>query len=172
VNFAFFETLKRNLKPEVEVKEADAHITDALFADEAAEMLCELIKAQQTQRRISLFPARFLSVSGNVPTSSGARTLVSRFSYNGLAAHLAFQTCDLPIPRLQNGIFASLLVSPRPEAYDFYAKTEPTTECSSFSYYAESGCNERTSSIICEKNTSMGDAYRGIARYSYYFNGT
>ena len=45
-NFAFFETLKRNLKPEVEVKEVDAHITDALFADEAAEMLCELVKDQ------------------------------------------------------------------------------------------------------------------------------
>jgi uncharacterized protein (UPF0261 family) len=41
-NFAFFETLKGNLKLQVEVKEVDAHITDALFADQAAEMLCKL----------------------------------------------------------------------------------------------------------------------------------
>jgi uncharacterized protein (UPF0261 family) len=45
-NFAFFETLKQNLKPEVKVKEVNAHITDTLFADEAAEMLCELLKEQ------------------------------------------------------------------------------------------------------------------------------
>jgi uncharacterized protein (UPF0261 family) len=45
-NFAFFETLKENLKPEVKVKEVNAHITDVLFADEAAEMLCELVREQ------------------------------------------------------------------------------------------------------------------------------
>jgi uncharacterized protein (UPF0261 family) len=45
-NFAFFETLKQNLKPEVKVKEVDAHTTDTLFADEAAGMLCELVKGQ------------------------------------------------------------------------------------------------------------------------------
>ena len=45
-NFAFFETLKQNLNPEVKVKEVNAHITDTLFADEAAEMLCELLKEQ------------------------------------------------------------------------------------------------------------------------------
>jgi len=45
-NFAFFETLKQRLKPEVEVKEVDAHITDTLFADKAAEMLYELVKNQ------------------------------------------------------------------------------------------------------------------------------
>jgi uncharacterized protein (UPF0261 family) len=45
-NFAFFETLKQNLKPEVEVKEVNAHITDTHFADEAGEMLYKLIKEQ------------------------------------------------------------------------------------------------------------------------------
>ncbi len=42
-NFAFFETLKKRLRPEVEVKEVDAHITDDLFADEAIKMLYRLI---------------------------------------------------------------------------------------------------------------------------------
>lgn len=45
-NFAFFETLKQNLKPEIEVKEVNAHITDSLFGDEAAQMLYELMKEQ------------------------------------------------------------------------------------------------------------------------------
>ncbi|RJX26776.1 MAG: UPF0261 family protein [Dethiobacter sp.] len=45
-NFAFFETLKQNLNPEVEVKDVDAHITDSLFSDEAAKMLYKLIKEQ------------------------------------------------------------------------------------------------------------------------------
>ena len=47
-----------------------------------------------------------------------------------------------------------------------HIKTEPATECSSFSYYAEGGCNEWTSSIICEKNASMRDACSGIEGYS------
>jgi uncharacterized protein (UPF0261 family) len=42
-NSAFFETLKQELKSGVEVKEVDAHITDTLFADEAAEMFCRLM---------------------------------------------------------------------------------------------------------------------------------
>ncbi|MBS3917475.1 MAG: Tm-1-like ATP-binding domain-containing protein [Deltaproteobacteria bacterium] len=45
-NVAFFETLKQSLKPGVEVKEVDAHVTDSLFAEEAAEMLFKLMKEQ------------------------------------------------------------------------------------------------------------------------------
>jgi uncharacterized protein (UPF0261 family) len=47
-NFAFFKTLKQNLKPELEVKEVNAHITDSLFGDQAAEMLYKLMKEQGT----------------------------------------------------------------------------------------------------------------------------
>ncbi len=43
-NFAFFETLKQNLKPEVKVREVNAHVTDSLFAEEAAEILYNLMK--------------------------------------------------------------------------------------------------------------------------------
>lgn len=43
-NFAYFETLKANLKPEVEVKEVDAHVTGSLFSEEAAKMFCKLIE--------------------------------------------------------------------------------------------------------------------------------
>lgn len=42
-NFAFFKTLKRNLKPEIEVKEVNAHVNDDLFAEEAVEMLYRLM---------------------------------------------------------------------------------------------------------------------------------
>jgi uncharacterized protein (UPF0261 family) len=42
-NFALFETLKKNLKPEIEVKVMDAHINDESFADEAAEMMYRLM---------------------------------------------------------------------------------------------------------------------------------
>ena len=42
-NFAFFKTLKRNLKPEIEVKEMDAHVNDESFAEEAAKMLYRLM---------------------------------------------------------------------------------------------------------------------------------
>jgi uncharacterized protein (UPF0261 family) len=45
-NFAFFETLKQNLRPEVEVREVNAHITDSLFAEEAAEILYNLMKGE------------------------------------------------------------------------------------------------------------------------------
>lgn len=37
-----FETLKNNLKPEIEVREVDCHINDKLFAKEAAKMFCNL----------------------------------------------------------------------------------------------------------------------------------
>jgi uncharacterized protein (UPF0261 family) len=43
-NFAFFETLKQNLRPGVEVREVNAHVTDSLFAEEAAEILCKLME--------------------------------------------------------------------------------------------------------------------------------
>jgi uncharacterized protein (UPF0261 family) len=43
-NEAYFETLKQNLKPEVEVREVDAHITDSRFSEEAVQMLWELLK--------------------------------------------------------------------------------------------------------------------------------
>jgi uncharacterized protein (UPF0261 family) len=45
-NFAFFETLKQRLKPEVKVKEVNAHITDSLFAEEAAGILYNLMKGE------------------------------------------------------------------------------------------------------------------------------
>jgi uncharacterized protein (UPF0261 family) len=40
-SFALFETLKKNLKPEIEVREVDAHVNDELFAVEAAN--CSII---------------------------------------------------------------------------------------------------------------------------------
>jgi uncharacterized protein (UPF0261 family) len=43
-NYAFFETLKQNIDPEVEVKEVDAHVTDDLFAEQAAEMIYKLME--------------------------------------------------------------------------------------------------------------------------------
>lgn len=43
-NMAFLNQLKLSLKPEIEVKEVDAHITDSLFAEKAAEMLHNLMK--------------------------------------------------------------------------------------------------------------------------------
>jgi uncharacterized protein (UPF0261 family) len=42
-NYALFEVLKKNLKPEIEVKEVDAHVNDELFAEEAASMLYRLM---------------------------------------------------------------------------------------------------------------------------------
>jgi uncharacterized protein (UPF0261 family) len=39
---ALFETLKRNLKPEIEVREVDCHINDEVFAKEAAKMFLGL----------------------------------------------------------------------------------------------------------------------------------
>ncbi|MDH5363739.1 MAG: Tm-1-like ATP-binding domain-containing protein [Dehalococcoidia bacterium] len=39
---ALFETLKRNLKPEIEVTEVDAHINDEVFAKEATKMFLSL----------------------------------------------------------------------------------------------------------------------------------
>jgi len=45
-NLAFFDTLSKNLKPEIETKEVNAHITDSLFAEEATEMLYKLMKVQ------------------------------------------------------------------------------------------------------------------------------
>jgi len=45
-NLTFFDILSKNLKPEIETKEVNAHITDSLFAEEAAEMLYKLMKFQ------------------------------------------------------------------------------------------------------------------------------
>jgi uncharacterized protein (UPF0261 family) len=42
-NNAFFEALSENLNPEIEIKRVDAHITDTLFAEEAARMLFRLL---------------------------------------------------------------------------------------------------------------------------------
>ncbi len=42
-NFAFFDVLKQGLKSTVEVKEVDAHVTDSLFAHEAAKMFRKLM---------------------------------------------------------------------------------------------------------------------------------
>jgi uncharacterized protein (UPF0261 family) len=42
-NYALFEVLKKNLKPEIEVREVNAHINDELFAEEAASMLYRLM---------------------------------------------------------------------------------------------------------------------------------
>jgi len=47
-NLVYFETLKQNLKPEIEVKEVNAHVNDESFAAEAAEMLYKLMKMQDT----------------------------------------------------------------------------------------------------------------------------
>jgi uncharacterized protein (UPF0261 family) len=48
-NFAFFDTLKQRLKPGVGVKEVSAHITDSLFAEEAAGILNNLMEGEQTK---------------------------------------------------------------------------------------------------------------------------
>lgn len=45
-NLALLEILRRNLKPEIEIKTVDTHINNELFAKEAAEMLCELMRMQ------------------------------------------------------------------------------------------------------------------------------
>jgi uncharacterized protein (UPF0261 family) len=42
-NLAYLETLKRNIRPDIEVKEVDAHVNDDVFADEAAKMLLRLM---------------------------------------------------------------------------------------------------------------------------------
>jgi uncharacterized protein (UPF0261 family) len=42
-NLAFFEHLKKEIRPEIEVNEVDAHITDNYFADIAADMLYKLM---------------------------------------------------------------------------------------------------------------------------------
>ena len=49
-NFALFETLKRNLKPEIEVREVNAHVNDDLFAEEAVEMLYKLMSGKERRR--------------------------------------------------------------------------------------------------------------------------
>jgi hypothetical protein len=55
-------------KPEVEVKEVNAHITDSLFAEKAAEMLCEP-PAKQKNRVVRLLPPWL--VSGRPTTDAG-----------------------------------------------------------------------------------------------------
>ena len=44
-NNAFFESLSENLNPEIEIERVDAHITDGLFAEEAAKMLSRLMRS-------------------------------------------------------------------------------------------------------------------------------
>jgi len=39
----FFESLSENLNPEIEIKRVDAHITDGLFAEEAAKLLFRIL---------------------------------------------------------------------------------------------------------------------------------
>jgi len=46
-NYAFFNTLKQELKSGIKVKEVDAHITDPVFAAEAAKMLHEIMGTEQ-----------------------------------------------------------------------------------------------------------------------------
>jgi uncharacterized protein (UPF0261 family) len=48
VNAAFFQELKLNLKPEIEVKELDMHILDKEFADEAAKTFLDLLREFKT----------------------------------------------------------------------------------------------------------------------------
>lgn len=52
-NYAFFDTLKQELRSGIQVKEVDAHITDSLFADEAAKMLHEIMDAAPVNQRKS-----------------------------------------------------------------------------------------------------------------------
>jgi len=42
-NLAFLNQLKQSLKPEIKIEEVDAHITEELFAEKAAEMLSSLL---------------------------------------------------------------------------------------------------------------------------------
>jgi uncharacterized protein (UPF0261 family) len=50
-NLAFFDALEKLLKPEIEVRRMDVHITDAAFAETAAEMLYELIQRSGSKTR-------------------------------------------------------------------------------------------------------------------------
>jgi len=43
---AFVNVLKQNLKPSVRVVELDAHINDELFAEQAVDLLCELMQSR------------------------------------------------------------------------------------------------------------------------------
>ena len=42
-NFTWLNTMKKHLKPEVEVREMDVHVTEAVFGDMGAEMLYEMM---------------------------------------------------------------------------------------------------------------------------------
>ena len=42
-NLAYLETLKQNIRPDIEVREVDAHVLDDAYADEAVEMLLGLM---------------------------------------------------------------------------------------------------------------------------------
>jgi uncharacterized protein (UPF0261 family) len=50
-NYAFFDTLKQELKSGIIVKEIDAHITDPVFADEAAKMFLEIMEAASIKQK-------------------------------------------------------------------------------------------------------------------------
>lgn len=54
-NYAFFDTLKQELKSGIRVKEVDAHITDPLFADEAARMFQEIMDTSSINRQESQY---------------------------------------------------------------------------------------------------------------------
>lgn len=46
VDAAFVEALKRSLKPSIRIVEVDAHINDKLFAEQAVDLLCELMQSR------------------------------------------------------------------------------------------------------------------------------
>ena len=48
-NLAYLETLKRDIRPDIEVREVDAHVNDPVFADEAAEMLLRLMRQGKSE---------------------------------------------------------------------------------------------------------------------------
>lgn len=43
-NFAWLDTMRQYLKPEVEIKEVDVHVTEAVFGDVGAEMLYKMMQ--------------------------------------------------------------------------------------------------------------------------------
>jgi uncharacterized protein (UPF0261 family) len=47
VDAAFVEVLKRSLKPSIRIVEVHAHINDKLFAEQAVDLLCELMQSRR-----------------------------------------------------------------------------------------------------------------------------
>ena len=43
---AFIEALKQNLPPSIKVIEVDSHINDESFAEQAVDILCEMMRNQ------------------------------------------------------------------------------------------------------------------------------